>query len=127
MTLDPHTEIALLQEALECERATWRRHWRERDQAALTAERQLAEAQESHKRTFDLGVYHQDRADKAERRLAEVREALAELIALKDMKVPEGTSLKAYRAHRAAVWNRARAALQDRAPPNRARIDDEAP
>lgn len=36
-------EIAALKEALECERATWRRHWKERDQAALAAERQLAE------------------------------------------------------------------------------------
>lgn len=37
------------------------------------AERQLAEERANHKRIFDLGCHHQERADKAERQLAEAR------------------------------------------------------
>ncbi|MFL5044910.1 MAG: hypothetical protein ACJ8FU_08275 [Xanthobacteraceae bacterium] len=50
-----------------------------------------------------------------ERQIAEARAALGELVALKDMKDAEGAS-PAYRARKATAWNRARAALQARAP-----------
>lgn len=37
-----------LKEALECEVATWRRHWKDRDQTALAVERQLALCQKQY-------------------------------------------------------------------------------
>lgn len=73
-------QIAEHEEALECEKATWRRHWQERDQAALTAERQLAELQtERNELAAQIEEWGAEkeaacmRAETAESQLAEVK------------------------------------------------------